>query len=285
MTWDDLVRILSTSLSQYNMTFEHLYGMWDWTSFKEAFDMPDIHGLGRCHKISIFRNRGIYMRWKQYLTDEAWSKSILLMPPSKMQDVASWRPAPIQPSFEHASQYNAWIDKLEMFLSDGRSTIKDYKDSVQWLRDVFAHKVPIYDGPTLSTIVDGLLRLGGQSKSKPSTALVACELPCDQIAQLFPGADHANQPVNMLVELSSRGVGIKRKPPNILMPGSHIICKSTATSTVNGNNTLASSIASQIGGIASPICYRNPHSIASETPRDSVFSRFCVDCRRITDRR
>ena len=237
ITWDDFINVLQTEMRSYDMTFAHLYAMWDWTAFKTEFNMPDVHGLGRVHVVSIYRSSGIYMRWKQYMTDEAWSKSVLLMPPSKMRDVASWRPATIEPKFEMATQLQSWIDKLELFLCDGQHTVDNFASRITWLRKLIDHNVPLYTtGPPLRTIVHELLKLGNPSKHSTWNESMdnGNTLPCDQITQLFPGADHQQQPVNTLVSLESKGVGVRVQPPSVLMAGSFIICKSTAATKVNG---------------------------------------------------
>ena len=127
--------------------------------------MPDVHGLGRVHVVSIYRSNGIYMRWKQYMTDEAWSKSVLLMPPSKIRAVVSWRPVTIEPKFQEATQLNSWIDKFELFLCDGQHTVDNFASRIAWLQKSVDHNVPLYTtGPPLRTIVHELLNLGCPSK-------------------------------------------------------------------------------------------------------------------------
>ena len=44
--------------------------------------LPEMTRLGRIHVLNFFRDGGIWVKWKQYMTSESWSKPILLIPES-----------------------------------------------------------------------------------------------------------------------------------------------------------------------------------------------------------
>ena len=46
--------------------------------------LPEMTRLGRIHVLNFFRDGGIWVKWKQYMTSESWSKPILLIPESDM---------------------------------------------------------------------------------------------------------------------------------------------------------------------------------------------------------
>ena len=81
---DDMWRIVFSALKSFDIKAAHLNTVWDWKAMDGTGDFPRFRRLHHVHTLNIFRDRGgIYLRWKQYMIDEAWSRSILLVPSSR----------------------------------------------------------------------------------------------------------------------------------------------------------------------------------------------------------
>ena len=203
------------------MTFSssHLMRVWNWKAL-EGFDIPPMKGMQRCHAINIYRQNGIYVKWKQYMTSECWSTPVLLVPAHEMDAIAAWRPAevPIGRNTTETNTMLAWVDKLEGVLNDADL----HKQNMEYLRRVIRREEASFtDGPTIDTLINDL-------KSVSSGAPVVClpcenKLPHDILAQYCPGADNPESPVDTLVTIPRRW-----EPPatTVLSPGSMLILRS-----------------------------------------------------------
>ena len=92
-------RVLSSELRT-----AHLGQAWD---FKSMLDDPlpckarKMHNLDPAHAFRFTRSDGgISMQWKQWCTDETWSRPIQLLAPHEVHLVAAWRPARLPMEFE-----------------------------------------------------------------------------------------------------------------------------------------------------------------------------------------
>ncbi len=52
--------------------------------------LPDMTRLSRIHVLNFFRDGGIWVKWKQYMTSDTWSAPVLLIPESDIPNVAKW---------------------------------------------------------------------------------------------------------------------------------------------------------------------------------------------------
>ena len=81
---NDMWHIVFSALKGFDIKAAHLNTVWDWKAMEGTNNFPRFHRLHHVHTLNIFRDHGgIYVRWKQYMTDEAWSRSILLVPSSR----------------------------------------------------------------------------------------------------------------------------------------------------------------------------------------------------------
>ena len=69
-TFDEMFAIIIKCLTTYDVQVTHMTDCWAWKELKPM--MPAMKGIYFVHSINIYwRGGGIWMRWKQYMTDEA----------------------------------------------------------------------------------------------------------------------------------------------------------------------------------------------------------------------
>jgi hypothetical protein len=146
--------------------------------------------------LNFFRNGGIWVKWKQYMTSQEWSKPFLLIPESDITRVAAWRVAQRPQFFKKPHSKIAWLNKFEVSIADATWSLDKYTDALAHLRDIVQSKVPSYQaGPNMEEILADLLHLGGDSGAAVAATASAPAYPADQIVQLFPGAGVTNQAI------------------------------------------------------------------------------------------
>jgi len=140
-TVDQLIQHLTNGLPSFNFSWSHLTRVWNWKGLS-AFDIPPLHGLARVHCVNIFRNRGIWVKWKQYMTSESWSRPVLLIPPHEMPALVAWRPDQVVQEWSPNDQTSklAWVNKLESILSD----TSQYGADMNFLRQVIRREQPFF---------------------------------------------------------------------------------------------------------------------------------------------
>lgn len=158
--------------------------------------LPEMTRLGRIHVLNFFRDGGIWVKWKQYMTSGTWSKPILLIPESDMPRVAAWRPAQRQQCFKQASTKLAWLNKFEVSLADANWSLHKHSDALAQLRALVNSRAPWYQaGPNVEEILTYLMKLGGDGQAAVSATASEHAYPADQIVQLFPGARVTGQAI------------------------------------------------------------------------------------------
>jgi hypothetical protein len=153
--------------------------------------LPEMGRLGRIHVLNFFRDNGIWVKWKQYMTSETWSKPVLLIPEHDIPRVAMWRPAQKQQVFKKkkADAKLSWLNKFEVSLADASWTVEKHAAALNDLRDIVNSNTPLYKaGPSVEELLNDLMRLGGDDRAGPVSAASDHSYPADQIVQLFPGA-------------------------------------------------------------------------------------------------
>ena len=83
-------RVLSSELRS-----AHLGQVWDFKSMLDDRALPcyprKMHNLDPAHAFRFTRSDdGIHMQWKQWCTDENWSRPIQLLAPHEIQLIATW---------------------------------------------------------------------------------------------------------------------------------------------------------------------------------------------------
>jgi len=226
--WDLVLRALNT---RANIAVDHVAHSWKWASVFEEFNLPRVHGhdLPRIHCFNIFRYRtGIWVKWKQYMTDDVWSRPVLLLGPRRMAELSLKRPQPMDARFKSKQSLLAWLIKLEETLADRLALDPALKPGIAWLRNVVDHADPMYNGaqsPGLETIIADLVACGagGGTTAALADAVVDDSHLDDTLAQNFPGSDLPVVPVNSLLRID--GVAQTPEPPRCIVDGALLICR------------------------------------------------------------
>ena len=83
--WSIIQRVLSET---YDIKIAHLNTVWEWTKLEQTNEFPRLKRLHNVHHLNVYRDRdGIQCRWKQYMTDDAWSNPVLLLPQNRTADI------------------------------------------------------------------------------------------------------------------------------------------------------------------------------------------------------
>ena len=177
--------------------------------------LPEMTRLSRIHVLNFFRDGGIWVKWKQYMTSESWSKPILLIPESDIPRVAAWRPYQRQQCFKNKSSKLNWLNKFEVSLADAAWSLDKHSDALARLRDIVNSRAPLYQaGPNVEEILIDLMKLGGDGQAAVSATASDHAYPADQIVQLFPGVRVTNQAIIIRPLERSR---ILHQPASILL--------------------------------------------------------------------
>ena len=185
-TVTQMLAMVIKGLPGFDINASHLSRVWAWKDFTTA-KLPEMRQLQRIHGLNFFRSNGIWVKWKQYMTSEAWSNPVLLISQEEIPRVAMWRPVVHTLRFKEAHKKLAWLDKFEMALVDATWCKDKHSADLKELRDIVKSTADVYKvGSDIEEIIADLKRLGGAS---PTTVLDDDgALPSDQIVQLFPGA-------------------------------------------------------------------------------------------------
>ena len=181
-TVDQIIQHLTDGLPSFNFSWSHLTRVWNWKGLS-AFDIPPLHGLARVHCVNIFRNRGIWVKWKQYMTSEYWSRPVLLIPPHEMPALAAWRPDQVVQEWSPNDQTSklAWVNKLEKYLE-------------RYFTIWGGHELPkaghssratifFTDGPSIEQAIHDLKAMSFRGPGSLSGSVSDSKLPPDILAQ------------------------------------------------------------------------------------------------------
>jgi len=248
-TLDDLFEIIVENIRSHKIEMAHMTHHWDWYTLKEH--MPVFHKLSNVHGINIFRlNGGIWIKWKEYLTSEAWSRPILLLPPRQVEVVASLRPPLLPRSFDIYDKTDPgkktvdmqtrmlnWVNKLELALAQNASECERRASALDWLRRVITQvERQTTEGPPLQEIVGDLCALGGAGMPSLSAPPAPEDFASDALVQLFPGGDHPPMPADTLVGIG--GIWMPEPDPGLVVPGTMVICAAPPDTKYYGERAL-----------------------------------------------
>ena len=122
-----------------------------------------------------------FVKWKQYMTSETWSRPVCMVPPADVSRVARWRPAVRPRCFKEKTRLMAWIDKFETNLAHSHDdSYLNHKPELDILRQTINGEIPEYaDGPNIDVIIADIIRVGQGTHT--AAALTAPILPHDAI--------------------------------------------------------------------------------------------------------
>ena len=237
MTLADMWQIVITALKHDRgyIKFAHVCRTWDFTQMGKDADLPRIHGndLPRIHVFNVFRHTtGIWIKWKQFMTDDTWSRPVLLVGRRRMKSIASMLPANVQPNFKANAEMMSWSQKLEETLVDQLPSRPAIKDGIEWFRAVINRTLPEYNGnhsPSLTKIMTDLVSIDHQAYAAPCSLVAADSgFLADIFVQHFPGADVPTVPVDTALRIV--GAWEPPPPPRCILDDALVICKPAGAS-------------------------------------------------------
>ena len=228
-TLDDLWNHVRSALaSGDNVHTAHVCQTWAFTQLGTDARLPKIHchDLPRIHVFNVFRSvSGMWIKWKQFMTDDVWSLPVLLIGARRIRQVAVLRPANVDARFNRLSEMQSWSRKLEETLVDQLPTKRNLKAGIDWFRQVITHTHPQYNGDQclpLEQIITTLVRIGTGTFSNSLAICDAGDHQSDILVQHFPGADVPVVPVDGLLRFD--GAIQAPSPPRCLMNNNLVIC-------------------------------------------------------------
>lgn len=118
-TLQQMMDIINDALKQHNILWGHLDKQWDFTYIRRLIGV-EFHRLRNAHSLCFTRtSRGVVVRWRQWMTDNTWSRPILLVTALQMQDYQRARPPEVELAFTEATSTAmlSFLDKLDILLA------------------------------------------------------------------------------------------------------------------------------------------------------------------------
>jgi hypothetical protein len=135
-TSKDMAKIIMDSLPSYNIRWNHLAASLNFEGLRSLLGI-DCHNLRNVHDLELFRSEGgIFCRWKQYMSDDVWSKPRLLVRPEHIHVVAKAVPDPIQHSFSDTqkAKFEDFLNKFEMLMASTNMLGEKEREGMKWLK-------------------------------------------------------------------------------------------------------------------------------------------------------
>ena len=238
-TVDQLFATAQQNLNYCNLKARHLAQTWGWKGLQSLPVVKAVSGLGPVHAIKFYRSSGIWVQWKQWMTDEDWSQPVLLLTPEDMNKLANFEPTRHTMEFPNGGQNILdWVGKFEHWCTClPNDTYPDLDRSVAWLRAAVEHALPgaYAPGQTVHALVHTLTSLP-HCRPHQSTRTCCPTLPQDILTQLFPGSDVPAIPAEALLKIEGiTHIKGQRVRSNTIVPGSLLLVRVNGETTVLGH--------------------------------------------------
>ena len=205
-----------------NVQTGHLSQVWGWKELLNQRGVSKMRNLDPVHAFRFCRSGGIYMQWKQWCTDESWSRPVLLIPQDGIPLLGLFRPPCLDMEFSAGQSILDWVNRFEVWCSSQPvGAYHGLEAEFRWLRAIVHHQVLGEYSP--GTTVDALLQdLHALPHSRPEGPRAPGSLHSDTITQLFPGADITPIPTENLVKIDGLTHEKSGRPirSNVIVPGS-----------------------------------------------------------------
>ena len=222
----------------------HLSQVWQWKALTEGetpWTKRRMHNLAPAHAFRFSLDGGVWMQWKQWTTDEAWSKPVQVLSVPEAVVFGQFRPAAANMEHPSGAAILDWLGRLEQWCaaSPAGSQYLGLDHEFAWLRAAIDHTLPGAYAP--GTQVGQILReLRALPHVRPDPSPQHREFPQDIIVQQFPGADVPSIPHDALVRIegvthTATGTAIRS---DVLGPGSYIIMAVPSGTKVHGQALL-----------------------------------------------
>jgi hypothetical protein len=224
-TIQQMFDIVHASMTKHEVAWSHLPFTWDWVEIRKHVGV-EAKRLRNSHDYEVFRtHEGIFIRWKQWLTCETYSKPVHLLTTEQMRNIGRLRPTVIANSFSDSDigLISPWLDKLQAHLA--ASNAADQRGpEIAWLRRILKQSEPSLQSHahlTIDAILSDLVDIGHNRPVKRPRGSPG-ELPSDIITSMFPGSDVTGLPVDDLINVIG-GVQEQRDGLSPCKPGDLLI--------------------------------------------------------------
>lgn len=181
-----MAKIIMDSLQSYTIRWSHLSASLNFDDLRSLLGV-DCHNLRNVHDLELFRSEGgIFCRWKQYMSDEVWSRPRLLIRPEQIPLVAKAVPQPIRHSFSDAqkAKFEDFLNKVEMFMASSNMLGEKEKEGMKWLKKNTSTDMG-YEFPLKQMIAD--FEMANRGCASRSVMGTLHEIPDDIMYSNCPG--------------------------------------------------------------------------------------------------
>ena len=119
VTEKDMQNHIVTTLRSYSVGWDHLVAQLDFDALRTLIGI-DVHNLRNVHDLELFRTEGgVFCRFKQYMSDEMWSRPRLVLTRDQVPVVARAPLTPIEHKFSDSAKtkFQDFITKFELLAS------------------------------------------------------------------------------------------------------------------------------------------------------------------------
>ena len=112
---DEMATISSQSLKAFAMNWSHHGSSYDFTHLRTLYGI-ELHRYRNVHSLRLYvDNMGIWVKWRQYVSDESWSTPRLLVEYDRVAVFATAKPPLVKHEFDEQSKakHLNFLDKLE----------------------------------------------------------------------------------------------------------------------------------------------------------------------------
>ena len=236
-TPEEMIKTVVAGMPGWDISHSHLTRVWAWKGLEKLQITPFV-GFRLVHCMNIFRKpTGIWVKWKQYLTCETWSKPVLVVPADRVHLIAAWRPKRVPQDLFAKKALLQWLDRFEVALS----LENERRADLHRLRSIVLRQNPLYTtGPSIDQIIADLSCLRGVGDKRVAEA----PMPEDQLVTFFSGSDIPPLPVDSLIRLpKAPAMPGRDSVPDVIGPGSMLIVSADHCPTKVGGTTLLFSVA------------------------------------------
>lgn len=170
--------ILVASMKSYTIAWNHLDASLNFDGLRNLLGI-DCHKLRNVHDLEIFRSEGgIFCRWKQYMSDEIWSRPRLLVLPEQIPVVARAVPETLKHAFSDSmkSKYDDFLNKFELLLASTNILGEQEKEGMKWLRRATStdtgYEIPV------QKIIEDIEMANGSSADNIFSSVFCVSLSC-----------------------------------------------------------------------------------------------------------
>ena len=117
-TFQDLEDIVSETLKGFSVGWDHHGSSYEWEHVRSLLGI-EFTRYRNIHCLSLYRDsQGLFAQWKQYVSDETWSRPTLLLRKEQMDIVARARPPLLEHQFNETQRpkHSHFLDRLEAWI-------------------------------------------------------------------------------------------------------------------------------------------------------------------------